>query len=725
MKNQLNIYTSIFLLLIIISCSTRKNAFLNRSFHSVTTKYNILYNGELAYDQGIAELYSNYKDDYWKTLPIERLEVSELAIPGAEVPVGNSNASFEKAEEKSVKAIQKHSMNISGKERNHQTDDAFLLLGKSRYYSQRFVPALDAFNYVVMNYPKADLVNETRIWQAKTHLRLQNEELALFTLKEMLKTKELLEKDLIEKAHTAMAMVYTVMDSTAQVVHHLKQASLTKYNKEQTARNTFILGQIYRERNEIDSSNLAFQKVANMKKVPYLYKIHAEIEKAKNLSDGEDTQLLVKALNKLIKDRDNRPYLDELHYHTGLLHQKSGRIDLSEEHFIASAHALNAQPFQVGLSYEELGNLQFDRADYVAAGSYYDSVLQIPQDRNTKRIRRLERKRINLEEVIYFEGISRAADSVLNVVDMTLDEQVVYFQEQIDVLVAKEAVAQEQIMTTGFGVVSSINSQSSGDGKWYFYNTQIVGFGAQGFQQIWGNRPLEDNWRLSDKSSIATEGLVSPMTNLPKLEGDKKYEVESYIAKIPKKDSQIDSIKVLRNEAYYQLGLIYKEQFNQNEIASYKFEDLLSFEPVEKYVLPSKYYLYKIYSESNNLKAQRYKDDIVSNYSASKYAQLILNPNEVLAAETNEGSPENVYKQTYYAYQDGKLDEVIIQADLAIGAYSNSTILPKFELLKAYAIGKRDGGEAFRKALEYVALIYSNTNEGKKAAEVIETINKI
>ena len=307
MKNQLNIYTSIFLLLIIISCSTRKNAFLNRSFHSVTTKYNILYNGELAYDQGIAELYSNYKDDYWKTLPIERLEVSELAIPGAEVPVGNSNASFEKAEEKSVKAIQKHSMNISGKERNHQTDDAFLLLGKSRYYSQRFVPALDAFNYVVMNYPKADLVNETRIWQAKTHLRLQNEELALFTLKEMLKTKELLEKDIIEKAHTAMAMVYTVMDSTAQVVHHLKQASLTKYNKEQTARNTFILGQIYRERNEIDSSNLAFQKVANMKKVPYLYKIHAEIEKAKNLSDGEDTQLLVKALNKLIKDRDNRP----------------------------------------------------------------------------------------------------------------------------------------------------------------------------------------------------------------------------------------------------------------------------------------------------------------------------------------------------------------------------------------------------------------------------------
>ena len=271
MKNQPNIYVSLFLLLIIISCSTRKNAFLNRSFHSVTTKYNILYNGQLAFDQGIKELYSTYNEDYWKRLPIERLEVSELAIPGVEATVGNSNASFEKAEEKAVKAVQKHSMNISGKERNQQTDDAFLLLGKARYYSQRFVPALESFNYVVKNYPKADLIQETRVWLAKSYLRLQNDDLALSTLKGMLKTKELLDKDILEKVHTALAMVYTVMDSTPQVIHHLKESTLTKYDKEQTARNTYILGQIYRERNQIDSSSLAFRKVADMKKVPYSY----------------------------------------------------------------------------------------------------------------------------------------------------------------------------------------------------------------------------------------------------------------------------------------------------------------------------------------------------------------------------------------------------------------------------------------------------------------------
>ena len=124
-----------------------------------------------------------------KITSIERLEISELAIPGVETTVGNSNASFEKAEEKAVKAVQKHSMNISGKERNHQTDDAFLLLGKARYYSQRFVPALESFNYVVKNYPKADLVQETRVWLAKSYLRLQNDDFGFVDFKRHVKDK--------------------------------------------------------------------------------------------------------------------------------------------------------------------------------------------------------------------------------------------------------------------------------------------------------------------------------------------------------------------------------------------------------------------------------------------------------------------------------------------------------------------------------------------------------
>jgi hypothetical protein len=43
------------------------------------------------------------------------------------------------AETKATKAIQKHSMNIDGGKET-QIDEAYLLLGKSRYYDQRFIP---------------------------------------------------------------------------------------------------------------------------------------------------------------------------------------------------------------------------------------------------------------------------------------------------------------------------------------------------------------------------------------------------------------------------------------------------------------------------------------------------------------------------------------------------------------------------------------------------------
>ncbi|MCK5814854.1 MAG: hypothetical protein KAH07_02810 [Flavobacteriaceae bacterium] len=727
MKRVLNIYAVFLLLLLIIGCSVKKDAFLNRSFHSVNTKYNILYNGESAYDRGLQTLYDDYKDNYRERLPIERLEVVEIAIPGIKQSGGDSNPLFEKSEEKAVKAIQKHSMNIHGKEQNQQIDEAYLLLGKTRYYSQRFVPALDAFNYIILNNPKADLLGEAKVWQAKAFLRLQNEEQALDNLQKTLNRPEFLKGYVVESAHTAIAMVFTEMDSTQKVLHHLKQAVLTNFDKEQTARNTYIIGQIYRELNYLDSSNVAFQKVIDMKKAPYRYRIHSEIEIAKNLSGNADTQFLIETLSDLTRDRENRPYLNELHYHIGLLYKKSGQIDMAIEHLKTSAHAKKANRFQINLALEELGNIQFDKANYVDAGAYYDTVLGTSSNKKTKRLRRLERKRVNLEHVIYFESIAQFNDSILDLTKMSLDEQVAYFQSYVDDLIAQEKKEKEQYLTSGFGVVNTGgNNQFSGDGKWYFYNTQVVGFGAQEFNQIWGNRLLEDNWRRSDKRAInSNDDLNKELVNV-EIDDERKYDVKAYIEQIPTSQKSIDSISTIRNDAYYQLGLVYKEQFRQNTIAADKFEDLLSFSPEEKFILPSKYHLYKIYTEINPEKAAMYKEQIVTAYPDSKYTKLVLNPHEVLTEEgSDENSSEKKYEDFYCAYQYEKYEEVIEECDLAISTYAESFILPKFELLRAYAIGKRDGTEAFQKALEFVSLNYSNSEEGKKAAEVLETINKL
>ena len=128
-----------FILLICIallsSCSRKKDKFLNKNFHAMTTYYNIVYNGNLALDKGKEEVEALYNEDYWTVLPIERMVIKEEKPRTLKKNTSEGeNSNFEIAEEKATKSIQKHSMFMGGKEYNPQIDEAFLLLGKARYY---------------------------------------------------------------------------------------------------------------------------------------------------------------------------------------------------------------------------------------------------------------------------------------------------------------------------------------------------------------------------------------------------------------------------------------------------------------------------------------------------------------------------------------------------------------------------------------------------------------
>ena len=725
MKNSVKIIVSFGIIFLVFGCSTKKDSFINRKYHSISTEYNVLYNGHLALEDGLAALNANYEDNYWEVLPIEPLKIDELALPGMKGDADSSPQEFDRAEEKAVKAIQKHSMLIARQERNSQIDAAYLLLGRSRYYSQRFVPAIEAFNYILINYPRADLIDQTRIWQAKTNIRLQNEEMAIETLSILLDKETLKSKDR-EDANTAIAMAYAKTDSLEQVVKHLNLAVLTDNNKEQTARNLFILGQLYRGKNQIDSSNIAFRKIIDLKKAPYKYVIHAHIEQAKNVSNKEDAIAMVKELQKLIKDRYNREYLDELYFRLAEITLEDDE-NLALEYYKLGIQASNTDNFQKELTYESVGNIYFDKAQFSTAGAYYDSVLQISKDDNTKRIRSLKRKRNNLEEVIIYEAIAQRNDSILNVVAMSNDEQLAFFTNHIEKLKAedkrKKELEQIQQINAGANMLGLGNNQTTkSTGKWYFYNTQASGYGQQEFRNIWGNRPLQDNWRISDKMQINAGNINATIVTTTQIDQSKKYELPYYFEMVPSDPQVIDSISAERNGAYYKLGIIYEGQFKETDLAILRLEKLLTFSPSEELSLPAKYHLYKLYNTLNNNKALVYKNDITTNYSESRYAKIILNPKEVIN-EDAASSSETEYAAIYYEYEEEKFESVIEKSTIAIGKYEGQQIVPKFELLKSYAIGKKDGILAFKEALEFIVANYPNTEEGKKALEVLQTIN--
>lgn len=182
------------LAIIVQSCSRKKDKFINRAWHSVGTEYNLLYNGGLALEKGLESVNNAFTENFWELLPVERMEVKDEARLANKA----ENSDFERAEEKAVKAIQKHSMTIGGKEKNPQIDEAYLLLGKSRYYDQRFVPALAAFNNILNKYPTSDKINQVKVWREKTNLRLGSPELAIKNLKRHLEIEEVKGQDLAD-----------------------------------------------------------------------------------------------------------------------------------------------------------------------------------------------------------------------------------------------------------------------------------------------------------------------------------------------------------------------------------------------------------------------------------------------------------------------------------------------------------------------------------------------
>ena len=722
-KGTLLVSISLFFL---ISCSRKKDNFVSRNFHAVTAEFNTLYNGYLAFEEGRNSLIESYQDNYWEVLPIERMEVTdEIFLPGQ-----TKNESFSKTEEKAVKAIQRHSMNIDGKEKNPQMDEAYLLLGKARYFDQRFVPALEAFNYILYKYPASDKINQAKIWREKTNLRLENDELAIKNLKRLLRKEDIEDQDLADATST-LAQAFVNIKQLDSAVAQLKIASEATKSNEERGRYRFIQGQLYNKLGYKDSANIAFDKVIELnRKTPRIYMISAYIEKIKNFDyDNGDEIALMELLKELEENRENRPYLDKIYHQIAAYHSEKNSDSLATVYYNKSLRTNSQDKILVARNYEILGDMNFDKSLYRTAGQYYDSTMtNLLVD--SKPFRVIKKKRDNLEDVIYYEDIAQANDSILYLVNLPEDKRLAYFEAFTDSLEQKHKKEKElqEALERNKGVIT-VNNNKIGQrptvpglptqaSTFYFYNPTTVAYGKNEFVKIWGNRALEDNWRWSNKTTTGSgPGAIAGGDILATATEEELYNPEFYISKIPSEEKDIDSIQKERNYAYYQLGLIYKEKFKEYELAKSKLQNLLKSNPEERLILPAKYNLYKIYEAlGENGEAEIAKNDIISNYPDSRYTAILTNPE--LASSLEDTSPEGIYERLYEQHVNQEYETVIAKSEEFISVFDGEPIVPKFELLKATATGRLYGYDEYSKAINYVAVTYANTPEGLKAQEI-------
>jgi len=710
----------------ISSCSPKKDKFINRNWHAIGTEYNILYNGGLALEQGEMEVADSYNENFWDILPVERMQISEeISLPGT-----IKNQSFKLAEEKATKAIQKHSMLIEGKEKNPQIDEAYLLLGKARYFDQRFFPALEAFNYILHKYPASNTINHAQIWREKTNIRLQNNKLAIKNLKRIIKAETLKDQDRAD-ANAMLAQAYINLNHPDSAIAPIRTAAEFTNDNAEKGRYYYIQGQLHNLLEQRDSANYAFNEIIDLnRKTPREYLVNAQIEKTRNFNfKTEDPAILLSRLKEMEENRENRPFLDKIYFQLAEYYNHIDSTNLATIYYNKSLREPSQDNYLISLNYETLGNMNFDKALYREASAYYDSTLtKIP---NTSRdYFFVERKRDNLKDVIFYESIVEKNDSILRFVAMPEDDRLVYFTKyaaqlkEAAVTQAKEGAvpeANQPIMPSSRNTPGAPPSLGGNDpaNTFYFYNPRRVSSGLESFAKTWGPRELRDNWRLnsSNFTTIANDSLdeVSGLI----ISNNPKFSAQTYLDEIPSDPLLISEIEKERNDAYYSLGLIYKEKYNKPDLASEKLTALLDFTDEERLVIPSNYYLYRINLESGNTtEAERYKQVVLTTYPDSRYASIINNPDLAIA---QEDEAENKYKDIYTLFENAEFLKVIEGGKIYINEYPEEELLPKVELLKARAVGRIYGVNAYKEELSSIAANYPQTQEGITALEVLNT----
>ena len=692
--------------MLFLSCSTKKNKSLNRSYHSVVSSYNVLFNGESSIEEGLLQTQESFVDNFWEFLPIEKINLSKEII----TVDGIGNEKFLKSEEKAAKTIQKHSMLINNVQYNSKIAQAYLLLGRARYLDQRFIPALDAFNQVYKQNIIVDEWYHSVIWKAKCNIRLEQEELAIELLKNLLK-KEKLSAKVKADANSVLAMAYLQLQKNDLAIRPLKTASSNEKNKQYKARYLFILGQIYEKKFQNDSAYSTFNKVVSFNRsitrdLLINAKIKTLIYNPLNKNERE--------ISKIIDNIENKPYLDKIYYgYSNMLFLKDS-VSKGEYYLNKAIKENPSDKDLLSRGYEQISKINFNKSNYVLSGKYLDSTLN-NLEKNSKKYWELERRKKGLDRVVQLEENINLYDSLLKLSSYEPSK----LNKILNQIKDKKKKPKPKKKTSPVRNNKTRTGNSSRS-NFYFYDTKLVELGKKSFETIWGQRTRESYWRnVSSKPTTVSKKKEEIDEKNIILEETEPVN-NDLLATIPRTNFQKDSINHLKNKSYLRLAEIYLEKYSDYSLTKTKLNQLRRLNPSNEILVEANYILYKVQKKQNKKNAEEIRLQIIKQFPDSKFAKILADQN-ILIAE--EGETLKQLDSFYTLYDDQKFQQVLVGLEKGMVFIENKEILLEFDLLKAKTIGKLEGVIKYSEQIKNIIDRYPNSSKVADLKELIRAIN--
>lgn len=721
-KHQITIFF-IFSILLLTACAPTKNTATRRFYHNLVSRYNIYHNGKEALRTGQDQLQKNHKDDYTQIL--------EILPYGSE---GDANAIIplmDRAAEKGSKLVLKHSMFFKTVEYNKWVDDSYMLIGKARFFKRDYLAAIEMFDFVSKRFTKSPIKYDALLWMAKAYLysgRFAKCD-AIFGMIEPNIAKGETSTYVARYFPIVKAQYCIKTGNLEEAATYLEKALQGKQKRKLKIRINFVAGQVNQKlgRNEVA---LKYYQDCLQLNPPYDIAFHAKIFSAEcydaGMGGGEN---ILKELYKMLKDPKNKEYFDEIYYALANIELKNENRPKAIEFLLLSARSSISNTTQKGLSYLKLGELHFEMREWDEAKMFYDSTVAF-LPKTYPNFAGIQEKAEILTRLITSLQTIELQDSLQRLAAMSERELNATIDKIIADLIKKEEeekrLQQEQQMAAMQQKDPNMQMTNAPGSAWYFYNPPAVNYGKTEFMRIWGNRKLEDFWRLKDKEVVAFIDPDNPDTQTDPAQQDSIAKMNNpkerafYLKDIPDTPEKIEASNLKIKNAYFMAGSTYKDELKDFPPAIEMFEELLKRFPASEFELQALYSLYILNKNLNkSADADRYKQRILNDYPDSDFAKIISDPDYFLKIAQQASEVKQFYSETYQLFQNAQYSQVIANADSAKVRFNDPELIPKFEYLKALSLAKVDTRDALIEQLKHIITNYPSSEVKPMAEELL------
>ncbi|MBQ9203234.1 MAG: tetratricopeptide repeat protein [Prevotella sp.] len=721
-------------LLLLVSCSTKKNTSQTRWWHSFNARYNTYFNGSQAFIDGSLEKENGNKDNHTELIPLYTVTNKN----SRELGKGN----FDRAVEKSEKVIKLHSIKkrpewkknrrktqkdiewLNRREYNPFLWHAWLLLGKSQFQQGQFEEAAATFSYMSRLYQTQRAIHDiARAWQAKSYTELG----WLYDAEDVI-TKQ--RRDTIhyrarQDWDYTHANFYVRSGRYEEAIPYLQQVIKHERRRKQKAREWYLLGQLQTALNRKQDAYNSYGHVIRLNP-PYELEFNARISQTE-VMPATDSKHKISKLRRMARSDKNKEYLDQVYYAIGNVYLTQRDTLHAIEAYEEGNEKATRSGIEKGVLLLTLGNLYWDKEKYGDARRCYGEAIGL-LDKDRKDYQQLANRSKVLDELVPHTDAVELQDSLQRLAKMPEAERNKIIDKVIEDLIKKEKeekrkqeeaeaekkLQQEEAKNGSLSPRTPTTPTMPGSnqsGLWYFYNPQAVSQGKQTFQRQWGKRQNQDNWQRINQTVVnltpevpegseAPEGSETPegsegsealadstATETPDSAALDPHKREYYLAQIPFTEDQLADSHNQIKDGLYHSGIIFKDKLDNLSLSRKALTRLINDYPDYEHNDEVLYHLFLLYSRQQlTAEADQCLAALQQDHPESDWTILLSDPNFMENQRFGTHIEDSVYAATYEAFKASRYEEVKANTNLSETRFPLGQHRPKFMFIEGLSL---------------------------------------